>query len=78
MTENLKAETSGIKGPRRRITLDSQLMSYWDREAQRLDTMAANARWAWMARSYARKAERARAQSAKSAARETARRAKDK
>ncbi|WP_019904260.1 hypothetical protein [Methylobacterium sp. 77] len=70
MTENLKADAAKNKIPRRRITLDSQLMSYWDREARRLDTLAANARWGWMARTYTRKAERARAQGARSFARE--------
>lgn len=70
MTDTFKTALPKAKVPRRRITLDSQLMSYWDREAQRLDVMAANARWGWMARSYARKAERARAQSARSAMRE--------
>jgi hypothetical protein len=61
------------KPPRRRITLDSQLMSYWEREAQRLDALAANARWRWIGRRYARKAAHARAQGARSGAREAAR-----
>ncbi|WP_227439515.1 hypothetical protein [Methylobacterium sp. W2] len=68
MTENIKVQ-------RRRVTLDSQLVSYWEREARRLDVMAANARWGWMARTYARKAERARAQGARSATREAERQA---
>jgi len=59
--------------PRRRVTLDSQLLTYWEREAARLDALAAAARWGWMARSYARKAERARAQAARSGDREAAR-----
>jgi hypothetical protein len=75
MIENLKNGATNIKVPRRRVTLDSQLMSYWEREARRLDVMAANARWGWMARTYARKAERARTQGARSAAREAERRA---
>ena len=59
--------------PRRRVTLDHQLLTYWEREARRLDALAAAARWGWIARGYARKAERARAQAARSAAREAAR-----
>ncbi|MCJ2128260.1 hypothetical protein [Methylobacterium sp. E-045] len=74
MTENSKTGTTNTKVPRRRVTLDSQLVSYWEREARRLDAMAANARWGWMARTYLRKAERARAQGARSAAREAERR----
>ncbi|NEU11969.1 hypothetical protein G3T14_07480 [Methylobacterium sp. BTF04] len=61
------------KAPRRRITLDSQLMSYWEREAKRLDALAANAKWRWVSRRYARKAARARAQGARSTLREAAR-----
>ncbi|KQP73160.1 hypothetical protein ASF60_11365 [Methylobacterium sp. Leaf113] len=57
----------------RRTTLDGELVDYWTREALRLDTLAAGARWNWMARSYQRKAERARAQGAVFAAREAAR-----
>jgi hypothetical protein len=74
MTEIFMAGAKDTKVPRHRVTLDSQLMSYWEREARRLDAMAANARWGWMARTYLRKAERARAQGARSAAREAERR----
>lgn len=73
MTEDSKIEASKGKAPRRRITMDAQLLSYWEREALRLDALAADARWGWMSRSYARKAERARAQANRSAAREAAR-----
>ena len=59
--------------PLRRVTLDSQLLTYWEREARRLEALAASARWGWIARGYARKAERARAQAARSADREAAR-----
>jgi hypothetical protein len=45
----------------RRITLDGQLLGYWEREAARLDTLAASARFAWQRRRYLRKAEAARA-----------------
>lgn len=58
---------------RSRITLDSQLMTYWEREAHRLDALAARSSWAWMARRYARKADRARAQAMRSRDREIAR-----
>ncbi|MCJ2083198.1 hypothetical protein [Methylobacterium sp. J-090] len=59
--------------PPRRTTLDAQLLTYWEREARRLEALAAGASWGWVARRYARKAERARAQAARSAAREAAR-----
>lgn len=59
--------------PRRRVTLDSQLLTYWEREAARLDALGAATPFAWMARGYARKADRARAQAALSAEREAAR-----
>lgn len=59
--------------PRRRVTLDAQLLTYWEREAARLDALAAAARFGWIARGYARKAERARAQAARSAEREAVR-----
>jgi hypothetical protein len=62
-----------IKAARRRVTLDGQLASYWEREAQRFDALAETARWNWTARSHRRKAERARAQGAVFAAREQAR-----
>ncbi|WP_431311069.1 hypothetical protein [Methylobacterium nigriterrae] len=58
---------------RARVTLDSQLVSYWDREAARLDALAEAARFGWMARRYRRKAVQARAQAERSRAREAAR-----
>lgn len=59
--------------PSRRITLDAQLVSYWEREAQRLDALAAGSSWAWMARRYTRRAEAARARARRSQEREAAR-----
>lgn len=58
---------------RPRITLDGQLVGYWEREAARLDLLAAKAQFGWIARRYARKAEKARAKAAFSRAREEAR-----
>lgn len=58
---------------RRRITLDSQLVSYWEREVQRLDALAAGSSWAWLARRYARRATEARAKARRSQEREAAR-----
>lgn len=57
----------------RRVTLDGQLVDYWEREARRLDLLAQHATFGWMARSYARKAERARANAARSRDKEIAR-----
>ena len=59
--------------PRRRVTLDSQLLTHWEREATRLDALAASTTWGWIARGYARKAARARVQASRSAEREAAR-----
>lgn len=56
-----------------RTTLDGQLVGYWDREAARFDKLAAEARWAWVKRGYARKAARARARAEPSRVREAAR-----
>lgn len=53
-----------------RITLDGQLAAYWAREAARLDALAASARFGWQARRYRRKAQAARAQGARSEARQ--------
>lgn len=53
-----------------RITLDGQLAGYWAREAARLEALAAAARFGWQRRRFARKAEAARAQGARSEARE--------
>ncbi|UMY16119.1 hypothetical protein MMB17_15490 [Methylobacterium organophilum] len=54
-------------------TLDAQVAAYWEREAARLDILAAQASFAWMIRSYARKAERARKVAAQARGREAAR-----
>lgn len=54
-------------------TMDAQSIRYWDREAARLDGLAKTAIFKWMARGYARKADRARALAAQSRAREAAR-----
>jgi len=59
--------------PDKRITLDSQLVDFWLREANRLDTLAAQARFGWQRRRYARKADQARGQAEKSRLREAAR-----
>ena len=56
------------------ITLDSQLVSYWEREAERFDRLAAAASWGWVRRRYLRKADRARARAEPSRAREAQRR----
>lgn len=64
---------NATKGRKPRITLDDQLVSYWDREAARLDGLAKNATFKWIGRGYARKAERARALAQKSRAKEIAR-----
>ncbi len=56
-----------------RVTLDGQLTDYWLREAARLDTLAAEARFGWQRRRYLRKAGQARAQAERSATREAAR-----
>ncbi|TXN04846.1 MULTISPECIES: hypothetical protein [unclassified Methylobacterium] len=56
-----------------RMTLDGQLVGYWDREAARLDTMATAARFAWQRRRLMRKATEARAKAERSRQREAAR-----
>jgi len=56
-----------------RQTLDGQLVGYWDREAARLEGLAQRATFRWMARGYARKAERARTMAERSRTREVAR-----
>ncbi|MGU3665692.1 hypothetical protein ACLBX9_16045 [Methylobacterium sp. A49B] len=56
-----------------RITLDGQLLSYWEREATRLDALAATASFGWQRRRYQRKAEAARAKAQRSREREAAR-----
>lgn len=65
-------ETAKLSTPRR-VTLDGQLVDYWEREARRLEALALHASFKWMARSYARKAERARANAARSRDKEIAR-----
>ncbi|GJD80075.1 hypothetical protein GCM10007886_03450 [Methylobacterium gregans] len=60
-------------GRRTRITLDGQLVGYWEREAARLDALAAEARFGWQRRRYLRKAAQARVQAERSRARERAR-----
>ncbi|GEP00238.1 hypothetical protein [Methylobacterium haplocladii] len=59
-------------GPQR-VTLDGQLVAYWEREAARFDELQERAAIKWMARSYARRAERARALAETSRRREAAR-----
>ena len=57
----------------RRVTLDGQLLGYWEREAARLETLAAAASFAWQRRRFLRKAEAARGKAAISRARDVAR-----
>ncbi|MCJ2032808.1 hypothetical protein [Methylobacterium sp. J-068] len=73
MSEAIKGDEIRARMARRRVTLDGQLVSYWDREALRLETLAEGARWNWTARGHRRRAERARAKSAVFAERERAR-----
>ncbi|MCJ2139805.1 hypothetical protein [Methylobacterium sp. E-066] len=56
-----------------RITLDGQLVGYWDREAARLEAIAATTRFAWQKRRLLRKAAEARAKAERSRRRETER-----
>ncbi|MBX9930130.1 MAG: hypothetical protein K2Y56_01090 [Methylobacterium sp.] len=55
------------------MTLDQQLVAYWERQAQRFDRLAAQAQWGWIARGYTRKAERSRAKAEVSRLREAGR-----
>ncbi|SFL68424.1 hypothetical protein [Methylobacterium pseudosasicola] len=57
----------------RRVTLDGQLVGYWDREAARLETIAATTRFAWQKRRLLRKAAEARAKAERSRQREAER-----
>ena len=57
----------------RRVTLDGQLLGYWEREAVRLEALAAATRFAWQRRRFLRKAEAARARAAPSRQREAER-----
>lgn len=54
-------------------TLDAQLVRYWEREAARFDELSARASFGWIARNYARRAERARDKAERSRAKEIAR-----
>lgn len=56
-----------------RTTLDGQLVGYWAREADRLEALAAAARFGWQKRRFLRRAADARVRGAQSEARETAR-----
>ncbi|MCJ2090600.1 hypothetical protein MKK88_32150 [Methylobacterium sp. E-005] len=60
-------------GRPRRVTLDGQLLGYWEREAARLESLAASTRFAWQRRRYLRKAEAAHAKAEASRQREAAR-----
>lgn len=53
-----------------RTTLDSQLVAFWQREAARLDSLAAQARFGWQRRRLTRKAAHARQQAERSLSRE--------
>lgn len=61
-----------------RITLDGQLIGYWEREAEKFEALAKNAMFRWIARGYARRAARARALAERSRLREAARGHPDK
>ncbi|MCJ2047133.1 hypothetical protein MKK58_21710 [Methylobacterium sp. J-078] len=67
------SDGSRVRAARRRVTLDGQLVTYWEREALRLEALAAASRWGWLARGHRRKADRARQQAARFEAREHAR-----
>ncbi|GJE69417.1 hypothetical protein [Methylorubrum podarium] len=54
-------------------TLDAQLVRYWEREAARFDELSARASFGWIARNYARRAQRAREKAERSRAKEVAR-----
>ena len=62
--------TTGRPG---RVTLDGQLLGYWEREAVRLESLASAARFAWQRRRYLRKATASRAKAQVSRQREAAR-----
>ncbi|WP_409567576.1 hypothetical protein [Methylobacterium sp. J-030] len=55
------------------MTLDGQLLGYWEREAARLEALASATSFAWQRRRLLRKAEAARARAATSRQREAAR-----
>ncbi|MGE7415977.1 hypothetical protein [Methylobacterium tarhaniae] len=54
-------------------TLDAELIVWWESEAERLESLAASARFGFMRRHYARKAATARARAQVSRLREQAR-----
>ncbi|MFG5117165.1 hypothetical protein [Methylorubrum sp. POS3] len=54
-------------------TLDGQALRYWLKEAARFDDLAARANFGWLARGYARRAERARDMAERCRAKEIAR-----
>lgn len=72
-SEGITVIETASRTRRRRVTLDTQLMDYWAREANRLDALAAQARFGWQRRRFLRKAAEARAQGERSRARETER-----
>ena len=39
------SDGSRVRAARQRVTLDGQLVSYWQREALRLEGLAAASRW---------------------------------
>lgn len=54
-------------------TLDAQLVRYWEREAARFDELSARASFGWIARTYARRAQRAYEKAERARAKEVAR-----
>lgn len=54
-------------------TLDAQLIRYWEREAGRFEALAQRARFGWLGRGYARRAQRARDMAERARAKEVAR-----
>ncbi len=54
-------------------TLDAQLVRYWEREVARFEGLAARASFSWSARSYGRRAQRARDMAERARAKEIAR-----
>ncbi|WP_018261312.1 hypothetical protein [Methylobacterium sp. WSM2598] len=55
-------------------TLDAELVTWWECEAERLEALAASAHFGFLRRHYARKAAAARARAQVSRVREEARR----
>ena len=54
-------------------TLDAQLIRYWEREAARFEALAERARFGWLGRGSARRAQRARDMAERARAKEVAR-----